>query len=844
MPFRQTYYTSCQQGLRGGKGFQINAATEGIEPSLLQQVERLGLYVPPVSLPSRPSSEEIERFPVSLLFQRLGDGSAVLAQAKYTGADYSGRFGNYFTHSLISSDPERDLGREGLLPIELWGAVTWATTESPNTGLPSLGQLEAGGVIDPERISEFLAEGGRMPRLPAFLTAVEGALSTGRRVVIVDESQHVALWIAAASYALPRRLALRLTFNTYVKNPYQTEFLIVGTTSDSDFDFAPYEIEHQFYVFDFVGGRFTPLNETSVFARMAAAAYTAERVHIVAGFSSFVERAAPDLALEELDAAFTCHARLAGFEPPGADDVRVVGWCARHADQLEAQELLDLLGHIIEQGAARDEVVDAYTSLYLAAIGGATRADVRRLIELPYLEWLVRRACGESSVAVLERTAGRLRVEQSIKGEAAPLLLLWVKQVRQSDDARRLAPLFEIAAEIGLFDAEDDSLRLVGEEVIGPALTDPSAREILERRLARPGMRSVLGGVGTYLAGRVGSPEAFRPLAHVLSSQEVYDALAQYAFEQQAVTLYFRLVGARIPYATTDSKIRLDAFMECLKGIRRVAHSLPGELVENAYDAVWQDSLPSFDEAVQLLDLLEHLQINGTNIPKRFVQLVSTCDVSALEPKEQELINRLGARRPAYETLGEKRVVVDAYCIPSELESSGGELPQEIDASLEFLEKHPELGKELIARAAAVIAKHLVNVKDSKVHSGLLARAYKRVGGPPFLDAYGRAVAAALQNPSNTRPKVAARFVQVGVSVEQVGGKFIAAAMFDEFLPRAVGKWRSRELDDVGRELARDLPALERWLISRETASEKNGPGLGARLGKWMGLSRRDTDRR
>ncbi|HEY0378373.1 MAG TPA: hypothetical protein VGC87_15765 [Pyrinomonadaceae bacterium] len=843
MSFRQTYYTSCEQGLRGGKGFQISAATEGIEPSILQQIERLGLYVPPVSSPSRPSSEEIERFPVSLLFQHLGDGSAVLAQAKYTGADYSGRFGNYFTHSLISSDPEQDLGREGLLPIELWGALMWSATESPHTGLPPLGHLEAGGVIDPERVAEFLAEGGRMQHLPVFLTAVESALSTGRRVVMVDDSQAVALWIAAASYALPRRLALKLSFNTYVKNPYQTEFLIVGTTSDSDFDFAPHEIEHQFYVFDFAGGRFTPLNEVSVFARMAAASYTADRVHVVAGFSHFVEQVAPDLTLEELDAAFTCHAMLAGFRPPGADDVRVVGWCSRHINQLEAGELLALIGPVIDEGATRDEIVDAYTSLYLTAINDPARTEVRQLIELPYLEWLIRKACGGSSVAILEHTAGRLHVRQSIKGEAAPLLLSWVKEVRQSNDARRLSPLFKIADEIGFFDADDDSLRLVGEEVVGPALTELSAREILERHLAKPGMRSVLGGVGTYLAARVGSPEAFRPLADVLSSEEVYNALVRYAFEQQAITLYFRLVGARIPYVTADPKIRLGAFMECVEGIRRVSSGLPGELVENAYDAVWQSSLPSFDEAVGLLDLLERLQVSGTNIPKRLVQLVAACDLLALEPKQQELINRLDARHPIYKTLGEKQTVIDAYRIPAELELSGDDLPQEVEGSLDFLEKHPELGKELIARAATVIARHLVNVKDSELHSRLLVRAYKRAGGPPFLDAYGGAVVVALQKPSNARAKVTARFIQVWTSVERANAKFIAGAMFEVFLPQAVAEWRSRELDDVDRELGHDLPALERWLSSREIASENGGPGLGERIGKWIGFGRKGTDK-
>lgn len=843
MSFQQTYYTSCQQGLRGGKGFQINAATEGIEPSTLQQIERLGLYVPPVSAPSRPTLQETEQFPVSILFQVLGDGTAVFAQAKYIGADYSGRFGNYFTHSIISADLEHDLKEVGLLPIELWRALIWSTTESPNLTLPILGHLEAGGVIDPERVAEFLNENGRVRHLPAFLTAVEDALLTGRRILIVEESEAVALWIASASYVLPRHLALRLTFNTYVKNPYQNDFLIVGTTRDSDFGFAQHEIEHQFYVFDFEGERFTTMPEIAPFAQKAAAAYAAGNTRAVAEFSTFVERVAPDLGMDELDAAFSFHSKRVGFESSGVDDVRLLGWCARRLDGLDARELQDLITSVTSQDAARGEILDAYTDLYLAAFNNSTRPDLREMVELPYLEWLIRTASSDAPLAAFVRAAEHLRVQPSVKREAAPLMLLWVREVRQCEDAERLPALFEVADKLGFFDAEEDSLRLVGEEIVGPMLAEPPVRNILERYVAKPGMRSIINGVGANLAVNVGSPNAFRLLAGVMSSEEVYQALVRYAFEQQAIALYFRLVGARLPSVPIHRKQRIAAFSECVDGLRRVSPGMPGELVENAYDAIWQSTIPSFDEAIDLLDQLERLRITDTGIPKRLVDLVATCDLLALDARQRELTERLSERHLIYKTLGEKQPIIDAYRIPSELELSGEELPQELEESIKFLEGHAELGKELILRACAVIAQYLLQVKETEPHSKLLMRAYNRVGGPPFLEAYGRAVVAALENPSGSRPKVAARLVRTWSYLEKTKGKFIAAAMFNGFLPKAIIKWRSRELEEVEGALEKDLDALEHWLKSREAAEEsKRASGVRGFFGKLF--DRGNDDRR
>lgn len=838
MAFRQTYYTSCQQGLRGGKGFQINAASDGLDAPLLQQVERLGLYVPPVSAPSRPTAEEIETFPVALLYQVLGDGSAVLAQAKYTGADYSGRFGNYFTHSLVSADPARDLGEEGPLPVELWRAPVWTTSESEGRTLPPLAHPPAGGVVTHERVAQFLSERDRMERLPDFLTAVQGALSTGRRVILVEESQSVALWIAAASYALPRRLALRLTFNTYVKNPYQSDFLIVGTTADSDFGFAAHEIEHQFYVLDFEGGRFTRLPEVTPFARLASAAYAAGRADAVAAFSAFAERVAPEMGVDELDAAFACHARREGFAVTDEDDLRVFGWCARHVGGFDAEELGGLAAAITSRGAAGGDFLAAYTDLYLAALATTASPKTLRAVELPYLEWLIRVASKEAPLPDLERAADRLRARSPLPEEVSALMLAWIKQVRQCADTARLPALFQLADRLGFFAAGDESLGIVGEEVIGPALSAPPVVNALERYAGTPGVLRVLDGAGGYLAAQVTSPDAFRPLSDALSRPAIYEALVRYAFDQQALALYFRLVGARLPRVPADPQQRLKAFLECVAGIRRVSPIVSGALAGNAFDAVWDSSLPTFEEAAELLDLLEPLRVEDTDIPKRLVDLVETCDLAALSAPQRELVKRLSERGPFYKMLGEKASVIDAYRIPAELESSGEELPQEIEGTMAFLEKHAELGPDLTARAYAVVAAYLSTLKEPALHAKLLARGFKHKGGQPFLRAYGSAVATALQKPSATRPKVAARLVQIWTTADQNGAKFVASMMFEEYLPKAVAGWRGGELEKVSGELEADAPALRRWQISREAAKEQSGPGVISRLGRLIGFNR------
>ena len=141
-------------------------------------------------------------------------------------------------------------------------------------------------------------------------------------------SSPAARWIAAACFVLPRNLALQLTFNTYVKSPYQTDALIVGTTADSDFGFAPHEIRHTVFLFDFVGDRFTPIESPSPLGVLAALALRPERVEDLSGYHAFIAAVEPELPLEQAGIALASYCKLVGMTVPGFDSAQLARWCA------------------------------------------------------------------------------------------------------------------------------------------------------------------------------------------------------------------------------------------------------------------------------------------------------------------------------------------------------------------------------------------------------------------------------------------------------------------------------------------------------------------------------------
>jgi hypothetical protein len=248
--FQQLYYTSCEHGLSGYRGYQFNAVTPGVPPALLREVEERTVYEPPRWLTGE-DADEPEAYPVALSYTiSEATGAAITANVVFTGTDYSGRRGNYFVHALATGAPEQDFG--ALLPAELWGSSLWRTTPAAGTDLPELPAPPPPGVIDRPGAQAFLDARGAGGILPELLSAVGRAMAGERPVLMVTQDvTENAWWIAAVSYLLGERLARQMTFTTYSHRPGYARYHLTGTLPGA---MLP-EASTGFQIFDLVTGR-------------------------------------------------------------------------------------------------------------------------------------------------------------------------------------------------------------------------------------------------------------------------------------------------------------------------------------------------------------------------------------------------------------------------------------------------------------------------------------------------------------------------------------------------------------------------------------------------------------
>lgn len=229
MGFAQLYYTSCERGLGGHAGYQFNAATPGVDAQVLREVERFTAYEPPRSVPV----EEVSAHPVSLSYAPDLAGARVVSRAVSSGADPSGRPGNYFVHSLVWPGPGDTGG--AVLPAELWNAGFWAQVPSPEPELPLLRSPAA--PLDRVRTRRWQGSCGvPASEVARLLGAVDAAVEGGSPVLVVADSAAVAHWVALVSHLLPPDRARAVGFTTYCGRPGEAFTHVVGVPPGSDTD--------------------------------------------------------------------------------------------------------------------------------------------------------------------------------------------------------------------------------------------------------------------------------------------------------------------------------------------------------------------------------------------------------------------------------------------------------------------------------------------------------------------------------------------------------------------------------------------------------------------------------
>ena len=276
----QLYYTSCRKGLTAGSGFQTYSKSEEITKNEQREIEKLGLYAPPLNLPSQPTEEEIRNnFPDSFSFYRLSSGRYCILSSNYVGLDHTNRYGNYFCHALVLNE-----GQFPFYPIELFNSpffkhnlsseelnITYKPSPLPDIRIED---LETTGNINFQAISSFFDEDHRIDTLKKIIDSVLLSKKNNRPLVICDTQDLIPFWFAAVQMAFPIEMAHQLTFTTYTINPeYVPAKLMATFSSGSKFTFSNLQINSQYYVFNIVENQFSPISENSSLSNLIATSY-------------------------------------------------------------------------------------------------------------------------------------------------------------------------------------------------------------------------------------------------------------------------------------------------------------------------------------------------------------------------------------------------------------------------------------------------------------------------------------------------------------------------------------------------------------------------------------------
>ncbi|WP_329561468.1 GTPase-associated protein 1-related protein [Kitasatospora sp. NBC_01266] len=333
MALEQLHYTSAPPG-PDGSGFRFTAVSAGIGPEILRQAEPVLGYEPPRDAPARPDDAELASFPVTLAFTRLADGSGLLSRTVYTGADYTGRYGNFHAHAVHLPHGAVLPGR--LLPVEAWGSPTWRSTDPGNSTTEPLAEFAPGGTFGREVLTRFARERG--DRLAAFLADVRElfAEQAGPQLVLVEQDPScVARWVALACGALPARYAAELTFTTYTRRPYRSKHMVVGIRQDAEFGFGPAELDHQYRVHHGAGGPSSPAR-SSLWAQVAAQVWLAGRPELFRRATNGRAAAETTDRLDEFGTGRLAALALGAGIDPTADGLHAaVDWACGHAREYD-----------------------------------------------------------------------------------------------------------------------------------------------------------------------------------------------------------------------------------------------------------------------------------------------------------------------------------------------------------------------------------------------------------------------------------------------------------------------------------------------------------------------------
>jgi hypothetical protein len=520
MMHEQAFHTCCRHGLTSNPGFQYNAASAGLTQELLSRLALVHAgYQAPRDRPPEPTSEELGLFPISLRCRPVEGAGPVLSRTAYVGREFrgrdgepdTGRFGNYFSHMVVSSDGEEPF--DGLLPIELWEADHWSVREARDPMLAPLERLSP-GPLDLERaLAALLPDRGEW--IPQVVSAVGSAIGAGPRVVLVeDPGPRAAAWVALVCFALPRALSSRLTFSTFEGRPRYVDLQLTLTTPSCDVAFPSHELGQQVSLLDVAGGAPDPEHQTLLGHVIATLATTGAEALSATG------RAVQRSGCEEqasLGAAFAIlggHCELACHEEDVLEILRLLA--AWHDSTVEAGALCGAASQLaaLPELPASDLTLAGWWQLHAVARDGG-HPDSADLVDvclgelLTHIDEIGQRGELVSGYAPVRPAIGRLAE--------------FLDVLQAAEDSQRTGARIAAGWQLGLVGANDELDRRFA-TVMAAHLEHPEVRRSFTSICIDPRHHQIVSTVVSELLERAANePVALFALTTLAAEHEVVE---------------------------------------------------------------------------------------------------------------------------------------------------------------------------------------------------------------------------------------------------------------------------------------------------------------------------------
>ncbi len=227
--FKEHYFTSSKY--KGGF-FTLDHAYD-LSQEEINELEKKGIYNPPLKFSNSPTDLEIDRiFPVNISFFRLqSSGRYVYLHSKYLGRIHHGknRFGNFFSHSIVLADGEPSYPAKALFDNKNIFKTSFSLDEDINY-YPKINEdvhiLIDTSIDNLEKIFLYFiafltADIGRINIISKVFDLIsDGKISKfGYNITICNRKELLTDLVLAINFFLPRNLANKISFATYVSNP-------------------------------------------------------------------------------------------------------------------------------------------------------------------------------------------------------------------------------------------------------------------------------------------------------------------------------------------------------------------------------------------------------------------------------------------------------------------------------------------------------------------------------------------------------------------------------------------------------------------------------------------------